>query len=118
MGFFMSAPGEKKDFEWQEGGVIGEEQYAPLGDVRAKGRSKLNKAVSADPKKRKEERDKVILSQQSKPYQPSAKKAPESDNTIVVEDSGLSEEIENSAAKKLIDAGKKIRGLDRFGNKK
>lgn len=114
----MSTPREKKDFDWEEGGVIKEEQYAPLGEVRAKGLPKLSKAVHADPKKRKEEREKLIATQQSKPYQPGLKKDTPSEGTNIVEASGLSDEIENSAAKKLIDTGKKLRGVDRFGHKK
>lgn len=107
-----------KDFDWEEGAVLDDKDYDPVGGVRAQGLPKLNKAVHADPAKRKKQRDQTILSKQSQPYR--AQKTTE-DGSIIIEEtqSGLSESgIEESEAKRLIETGKKIKGLDRFGKKK
>lgn len=119
MGFFMSASDNKgKNFEWQKGQVLDDENYDPLGDVRVKGLPKLKKATPADPAKRKQEREELILSKQSKPYKSKVKE--EVDDSLIFEESqsGLSEEYESTEAKKLIDQGGRFKGLDRFGKNK
>lgn len=112
----MSSSNDKKKFEWEQGGTLDEKNTKPLGGVRARGIPKLKKAVAADPSIRKEERESFILKEQSQSYQEIAKKEQELDGTVVIEEStsGLSGDIEDSVAKKLIDPGKKLKGLGKF----
>jgi len=114
----MSPTKENKDFEWEQGGILDEKNTAPLGGIRSKGMPKLKDAVHADPILRKEKRDKIILDDQSKEYHPIKITEPETDIIIEESQSGLSQDIEDTAAKKLIDTGKKLKGIDRFGKKK
>ncbi len=115
---FMANKKNKKDFAWEKGSVIDEDEYAPLGEVIKKGRPKLTQAVHANPALRKKERDALLTEQQSKPYRVRPKK--DKDDSIIVEESqsGLSGSVESSAAKKLIESGNKFKGLDRFGKRK
>ncbi|MBU0506544.1 MAG: hypothetical protein ABII18_11565 [bacterium] len=116
----MAAKTKKEDFEWKKGETLDDKNYTPMGDVRVTGLPKVKRtALHADPEKRKKERDHIILSNQSKPYH-EKKKLVEKDTGIIVEESqsGLSEAYEDSRAKKLIDHGKQLRGVDRFGKKK
>lgn len=113
------SPSDKKDksFDWKQGQVLDDDDYAPLGDVRAKGLPKLKKATHADPVKRKQEREELILGKQSKPYKSSVKK--ENDDLVIEESqSGLSEDYESTEAKKLIDQGERFKGVGRFGKNK
>lgn len=114
----MSGSSDKKDINWEAGEVIDNKSYDAVGGIRDHGLPKVNKALPADPKMRKEERDQVLLNQQSKPYQSKTTKT--DDGTIIIEEtqSGLKGDLEDSKAKKLIDRGKKFRGFDRFGDKK
>jgi hypothetical protein len=109
---------KKKSFNWEKGNILDEEEYAPVGDVSKEGRPKIARAVHADPVLRKKERDIELKERQSKTYSARAKKIP--DENIIAEDtgSGLLSDTETSAAKKLIDAGGKFKGLGRFGKKK
>jgi hypothetical protein len=113
----MSASDKKdKNFDWKQGQVLDDDNYDPLGDVRVRGLPKLKKATHADPVKRKQEREELILSKQSKPYKSTVKK----DDDLVIEESqsGLSEDYESTEAKKLIDQGGRFKGVDRFGKNK
>ena len=115
----MSASDKKdKSFEWQQGQVLDDDNYDPIGDVRVKGLPKLKKATHADPVKRKQEREELILTKQSKPYKNKVKE--EVDDSLIFEESqsGLSEDYESTEAKKLIDQGGRFKGLDRFGKSK
>lgn len=109
---------EKTDFSWESGEVLNPKNFSPLGGVRSKGLPKLKKAVAADPVLRKEERESFINNEQTKIYK-SEPHVPIEEEALIIEESqsGLSGDIENSEAKKLIDPGNKIRGLDRFGKK-
>ncbi len=108
----------KKQFSWDKGGVLDDDNTQPINEVRRQGLSKLSKALHADPKKRKEEREEILVKVQSKPYKPKTV-SPEEQRFIMEESSsGISGDIESSAAKKLIDKGSKFKGLDRFGKKK
>lgn len=110
---------KKKDFNWEKGGVLDEESFDPVGDVRVAGLPKLKKATHADPERRKKERDQVLLTKQSQPYQATSDKILPGDDGVIADESqsGLSEKYESSKAKKLIEHGSKIKGLDRFGKK-
>lgn len=114
----MSSKGNNQNpqFDWEEGKEISEANSQAIGNVRAKGFTKLKKAVPADPEVRKKEREEKLLSDQSRPYKVTE---PQSDEELIIEESqsGLSEEFENTEAKRLIDTGKKFRGVERFGNK-
>lgn len=118
----MADTKEKTDFSWENGEVLNPKNFSPLGGVRSKGLPKLKKAVAADPILRKEERESFINNEQTKVYK-SVKHVPIEDDALIIEESqsGLTGDIENSEAKKLIDPGDKvrgkIRGLDRFGKK-
>ncbi len=115
----MSAQKHKKSFDWQDGETLDDkENYSPMGDVRATGMPKLKKAVPADPVTRKKERDAKILAEQSLPLQKIRK--PQKEGEIIIEESqsGLSGDFEDSQVRKIIDHGKKLRGVDRFGKKK
>lgn len=114
----MSSSDKKdKNFDWKQGQVLDDDDYAPLGDVRAKGLPKLKKATPADPVKRKQEREELILTKQSKPYKNTVRK--EHDDLVIEESqSGLSEDYESTEAKKLIDQGGRFKGVDRFGKNK
>lgn len=116
--FFMPGNSDKKDFNWEAGETLDDKAIDPVGEVRAQGLPKIKTAVHADPTKRKQERDQVILNKQSAPYQKRTTK--KDDGTIIIEEthSGLVEGLEDSKAKKLIDSGKKFRGFDRFSSKK
>lgn len=119
MGFFMTSEEPKNSpFNWQEGDELDDKNYNPLGGVRAKGIPKLKKAVHADPIMRKTERDEAIKRAQNKVYRP--EKRTVDDDSLIIEEShsGLTGDYEDSAAKKIIDAGKKIKGVARFGKKK
>lgn len=112
----MAPTREKEQFEWEKGSVLDEENTKPLGGVRARGIPKLKKAVFADPVLRKKERDQFILKEQSKSYREIAKEEKDNDQTLVIEEStsGLTGEYKDSAAKKLIDTGKKFKGIEKF----
>lgn len=114
----MPSNKQKKSFSWEKGHVLDESEYAPVGDVSKEGRPKIARAVHADPVLRKKERDIEIRERQNKTYRVHVKKGP--DENIIVEDtgSGLLSDAETSAAKKLIETGKKIKGLGRFGKRK
>lgn len=114
----MSSSKTKKNFSWEKGNILDETDYAPVGEVGQEGRPKIARAVHADPVLRKKERDIEIKEKQNKPYRVRVKKGSEED--IIVEDtgSGLLSDIETSAAKKLIETGKKFKGLGRFGKRK
>jgi len=109
-----------KNFAWEEGEELNDKDYNPLGNVRAKGAPKLKKAIHADPSKRKQERDEDIKRAQAESYKPKIKEEIEADDSLIIEEShsGITGEYEDSQAKKLIDPGSKIKGLDRFGKKK
>jgi len=113
----MSSSDPKKNFDWQKGKSLDNQDYTHIAEVRKPGQPKLKKALHADPAIRKEERDKIIMGKQSLPYKTPA---PKDDGSIVIEESqsGLSEQVEDSKIKKIIDRSNKIRGLDRFGKKK
>lgn len=114
----MTEPNNKKDFSWEKGEVLGDNNSTPVAEVRRHGMAKIVKALHADPKKRKEEREEHLVVQQSKPYK-SKTKTPDDEKFIVEEDSsGIADDGDNSAARRLIDAGRKIKGLDRFGKRK
>ena len=114
----MPGTTDKKDFNWESGETLDDKTYDALGDVKAQGLPKIKQAVHADPELRKKSRDELIQTKQTQSYQ--KKTVKKDDGTIVIEEthSGLLEGLENSKAKRLIDTGKKIKGVDRFGNKK
>ena len=116
----MSATKKNKSFDWEKGNTLDDkENYSPMGDVRVKGLPKLKRALHADPETRKKERDNIILNKQSKPYKAPSPKDKEKPFIVEESQSGLSDqEYEDSKVKKLIDHGKKFRGVDRFGKKK
>jgi len=114
----MSSEKNKKSFAWEKGNVIAEDEYAPLGEVNKKGRPKLAHAVHANPVLRKKERDAVLTEQQSKPYRVPPKKEKEDSLIVEASQSGLSDSVESSVAKKLIESGNKFKGLGRFGKRK
>lgn len=117
--FFMSGAGEK-DFAWEKGAVLDERNSKSVKEVQSAGTPKLVKALHADPILRKEERDKIIRTDQSKPYRELSRTKQKRDETVIIEESqsGLSPHIEDTQAKKLIEPGKKFKGVDRFGKKK
>ena len=111
---------KNKKFNWTQGETLSEDNFDPIKEVRAKGLPKLKDAVHSDPKKRKDERDTFITKSQSKSYTSSKNKKVKDDQIIAEESqSGLSEsdKFKSEEAKRLIDKGSKIKGIDRFGKK-
>jgi hypothetical protein len=112
----MNDPKDKSAFDWKDGATLDEESYAPLGNVKAKGLPKIGKAIAADPVVRKKEREAFVAAEQQKPYVRKAAK----DEPLIIEESasGLTSDIENSEARKLIDPkNTKFKGVERFGKK-
>lgn len=113
----MSDPGKKGSFNWQEGETLDEDNASPLGDIRAYGLPKINKALAKDPAVRKREREKFLADEQSRPYKADGSKKPE--NVIVEEGpsaSDLSGKFEDSEVKRLTGKGN-ARSHGLFGKK-
>lgn len=115
----MSDTPKKPVFEWKEGETLTEKDFSPLGDIRAHGLPKINKALAQDPKRRKEERERYLAQTQSQPYKNAKTDLP--DNLIVEEEvSGLSGKFDDGDEYKRLtgqDAPNK-RTFNRFGPNK
>lgn len=99
----------KSSFDWQKGGVIDDTNSQAVPEVRQKGLPKIKQAVSADPEKRKQEREKFILENQTQVYK-SSDQVPKSDKWVLEESqSGLSKTVQTDKAKKLISSEDPIR---------
>jgi hypothetical protein len=112
----MTDPGKNDDFKWQTGETLDEGNSAPLGDIRAHGLGKLNKALAKDPATRKREREKFLAEQQSRPYKTEGVTKRED---VLIEEgpsaSDLSGKYENSEVQRLTGKGNRTHGL--FGKK-
>lgn len=116
MGFFM--PSDKEQgFSWEKGQVINDANSDHVAPVRAKGLTKIKDAVAADPVQRKKQREDVLKTQKAKTYKSQADEHVVEDESVISEgsQSGLSSDVEESVAKKLIDHNRNFRGVDRFG---
>ena len=96
----------KKDFNWEPGASLSQDDYDPFGNVRETGFSKLADGIHADPVQRKEARGKKL-----------ARKEKAAPSQILVEesDSGLKENFTPSEASRLIrKESTGIKGILRF----
>lgn len=112
---------KKKEFDWEEGGTLGEENFSPLGGIRARGLSKIHNAPAKDPQVRKQEREKYLAGAQSRTYQsPESKPVDINDPQWIAESDGDISGVHDTsdAFKRLTEAkhtGKTP--FDRFGKK-
>lgn len=118
----MAGNRKKDEFDWKEGATLSDGNSEPLGDIRAYGLPKVNKALAKDPVVRKQEREKFLAEQQNRQYAPSkgGVKAKDDEALIVDEQAATSDhsgKFEDSEVKRLTGQGNRIRGLDRFGKK-
>jgi hypothetical protein len=110
---------KKNDFEWKEGETLDDATFSPLGDIRAHGLPKINKAIANDPATRKQEREKLLVEKQSQPYKNQIEKKKDEDFVMDESASGISDlsDKKEQEAKRLIEKGNQSKGFDRFGKK-
>lgn len=102
----MAPKGKKKNFSWEKGSQLSQDEYDALGNVRDVGFNKLADGIYADPVKRKEARGKRLSG--------SAKLT---DRGFFKEESesGLHEEYTPSEASRLIrKESRGFKGIQRF----
>lgn len=118
----MTDSNKKEEFSWEEGSALNEGNSSALGDIRAHGLPKINKALAKDPVLRKKERERYLAEKQSQPYQFESYQHISPRKDVIVEESDeardLSGKFDDSEVKRLTDRGNRFRGLGIFGKKK